>query len=154
MTPEPSSLETIQKMFVERFKHFELRLPEENIQGRRKGSLPYGTGGRIFYIFGEEAGVEYVEFFAYHRMGQDHAQYYEDGRVVDLPDLDSMVFYDPRVPGDQERKEAEMEKRYQETLDDLVKKGLFSDEPVPGALTINSYLVLHSDDVEKPPSPE
>ena len=87
-------------------------------------------------------------------MGQDHAQYYEDGRVVDLPDLDSMVFYDPKIPGDLERKEAEMEKRYQETLDDLVKKGLFSDEPVPGALAINSYLVLHSDESEEPPSPE
>ena len=152
MIPEPSSLETIQKMFVERFYHWGLRLPEENIQGRRKGSLPYGTGGRIFYIFGEEAGVEYVEFFAYHRMGQDHAQYYEDGRVVDLPDLDSGYTSNPKIPGDQERKKAEMEKRYQETLNDLVKKGLFSDEPVPGSLAINSYLVLHSDESEEPPS--
>lgn len=133
-------------MFAERFQYFGLRLPEENILERRKGSLPYGRGGRLFYIFGEEAGVEYVEFFAYHRMGQDHSQYYEDGRVVDLPDLDSGYCYDPKVPGDRERKEAEMEKRYQETMDDLVTKGLFSDEPVPVALAINSYLVLHPDE--------
>ena len=31
------------------------------------------------------------------------------------------------------------------TVDDLVAKGLFDDEPVPGSLAINSYLVLHGD---------
>jgi hypothetical protein len=152
MTPGPSSLETIQKKFIERFHHFEIRLPEENIRERRRGSLPYGTGGRIFYIFGEEAGVEYVEFFAYHRMGQDHSQYYEDGRVVHLPDLDSGYCVDPEIPGDREQKGAEMKKRYQETLNDLVRKGLFSEEPVPGSLAVNSYLALYSDESGEPHS--
>lgn len=151
MTPGPSSLETIQKMFAGRFHPWGLRLPEENIRERRKGSLPYGSGGRIFYIFGEEAGVEYVEFFAYHRMGQDHAQYYEDGRIVGLPDLDSGYCYDPEVPGDEERNRAKMKEQYRETLEDLVKRGLFFDEPVPGSLAVTNSLVLHPDVSGNPP---
>ena len=48
-----------------------------------------------------------------------------------------------------------MQRRYRETLDDLVAKGLFDGEPVPGSLAINSYLVLHGkehDAAEEPPS--
>ncbi len=39
-----------------------------------------------------------------------------------------------------------MQREYQETLDDLIAKGLFDDEPIPGSLAINSYLVLHDDE--------
>ncbi|NLX49081.1 MAG: DUF1810 domain-containing protein [Methanospirillum sp.] len=39
-----------------------------------------------------------------------------------------------------------MQKRYRETLDDLVARGLFDDEPVPNSLAINSYLVLQGAD--------
>ncbi len=82
-------------------------------------------------------------------MGDDHAKIYDDGTEIDLPELCSMYGYDPRVPGDEERKRAEMQKKYRETLDDLVAKGLFDDEPVSGSLAINSYLVLNTEDEEK-----
>lgn len=147
MVRDEKNLEKIQEAFVDRFSHFHLRLPVENVRGRRKGSIPYGSG-RIYFVFGEEDGREYLEFYAYHRMGEDHARIYEDGDYVDLPELCSMFGYDPTIPGDKERKEAEMQKRYRETLDDLVEKGLFDDEPVPNSLAINSYLVLHGEDAE------
>jgi len=79
-------------------------------------------------------------------MGEDHARFYDDGTKVDLPELCSMFSFDPKIPGDKERKEAEMQQRYRETFEDLIAKGLFDDEPVPGSLAINSYLVLHGDD--------
>ena len=139
-----TALEAIEQAFAHRFKHFDLRLPDENVRERRKGSIPYGSG-RIYFVFGEEGGREYLEFYAYHRMGEDHARIYDDGDYIDLPELCSMFGYNPDIPGDKERKEAEMQHRYRETLDDLIAKGLFDDEPVPGSLAINSYLVLHGD---------
>jgi hypothetical protein len=145
-------LKLIQEAFVDRFSHFNLRLPDENLRERRKGSLPYGSGGRLYYVFGEEDGREYLEYYAYHRMGDDHARIWEDGTFEGLDELCSMFGYSPDVPGDRERKEAEMQKRYQETLDDLVAKGLFDDEPIPGSLAINSYLVLHGDDEDEDPA--
>lgn len=67
------------------------------------------------------------------------------------PRASSFFGYDPDIPGDFEEKAAIMEKEYRETLDDLVAKGLFDDEPIPGALAIKSYLVLHKDGDEKSP---
>lgn len=70
MTPERRSLKALEETFDRRFRNFpETRLPVENVRERRKGSLPYGSG-RTFYVFGEENGREYLEFYAYHRMGE------------------------------------------------------------------------------------
>lgn len=158
MTPDRRSLRALEEAFDRRFHSFpETRLPGENVRERRKGSLPYGSG-RLYYVFGEEDGKEYLEYYAYHRMGESHGRIYDDGAMVGLPELCSMYGYDPEVPGDEERKRAEMQREYQETLDDLIAKGLFDDEPVPGSLAINSYLVLHDaggtegDAGEEPPS--
>lgn len=148
MTSDEKDMNKLQEAFIQRFSHFDLHLPEENLRDRRKGSLPYGSG-RIYYVFGEEDGREYLEYYAYHRMGESHGRIWEDGTRESLPELCSMFGFDPKIPGDKERKEAEMQMRYRETLDDLVAKGLFDDEPVPGSLAINSYLVLHDEDAEK-----
>ena len=154
MTPERRSLKELEEEFARRFRSLhETRLSEENVRERRKGSLPYGSG-RLYYVFGEENGREYLEYYAYHRMGDDHGKIYEDGEFVGLPEFCSMYGYDPKVPGDEERKRAEMEREYRETLDDLVAKGLFDNEPVPNSLAVNSYLVLHGDDADNGDSPE
>lgn len=144
MAPDQRSLEAIEQALAHRFEHFDLRLPDRNVRERRKGSISYGSG-RIYFVFGEEGGREYLEYYAYHRMGESHGRIWEDGQLESLPELCSMFGYNPDIPGDFERKEAEMQRRYRETLDDLVAKGLFDDEPVPGSLAINSYLVLHGD---------
>ena len=145
MTPERRSLRALEETFDRRFRNFpETRLPGENVRERRKGSLPYGSG-RLYYVFGEEDGREYLEYYAYHRMGESHGRIDDDGTWVSLPELCSGFCYDPAIPGEKERKEAEMQRDYRETLDDLVAKGLLDDEPVPGSLAVNSYLVLHGD---------
>ena len=59
-----------------------------------------------------------------------------------------LVQLHPDISGDRERKAAEMRKKYRETLEDLVAKGLFDDAPNPGSLVINSSVVLHGDDAE------
>jgi len=148
MTADETALGKIREAFARRFSHFGLRLPDQNVCEREKGSMPYGSSGRLYYIFGKDEGREYLEYYAYHRMGDDHARIYEDGTVVDLDELSSMFCYNPDIPGDCERKEAEMQGRYRETLTDLVEKGLFEDEPVPNSLAVNSYLVLHRKDAD------
>ena len=40
------------------------------------------------------------------------------------------------------------QKEYRAALENPIAKGLFDDEPIPGSLAINSYLVLHGDDEE------
>lgn len=42
------------------------------------------------------------------------------------------IFFDPKIPGDKEKKAAEMKKEYKETMDDLIRKGMFDFQPVPG----------------------
>ena len=148
MISDEKDMDKLQESFIGRFSHFDLHLPEENLRERRKGSLPYGSG-RIYFVFSEEDGREYLEYYAYHRMGESHGRIWEDGTRESLPELCSMFGYDPKIPGDFGRKEAEMQKRYQETLDDLIAKDLFDDEPIPGSLAINSYLVLQRDDEEE-----
>ena len=146
MTPERRSLEALEETFDRRFHNFpETRLPGENVRERRKGSLPYGSG-RLYYVFGEEDGREFLETTPTTGWASLMAGIYDDGTSVGLPELCSMYGYDPKIPGDEERKEAEMQKEYRETLDDLIAKGLFDDEPIPGSLAINSYLVLHDAD--------
>jgi hypothetical protein len=149
MATERKSLDALEAEFARGFRHFDLRLPASNVLERRKGSMPYGGSGRLYYVFGEEDGREYLEYYAYHRMGESHGKIYDDGSHIDLPELGSMFGYDPNIPGDEERKEAEMRRRYRETLDDLIAKGLFDDEPFPKSLAINSHLVLHGDEMDR-----
>lgn len=151
MAPERKSLDALEAEFIRGFRHFNLRLPASNVLERRKGSMPYGGSGRLYYVFAEEDGREYLEYYAYHRMGESHGRIWEDGELESLPELSSGFCYDPDIPGDTERKEAEVQRQYRETLGDLVAKGLFDDEPVPGSLAINSYLVLHGDENDGDP---
>lgn len=142
-------LKIITERFSEHFAAQGIHLPKDHVRERRNGSLPYGSG-RIFFIFGEENGREFLEYYAHHRIGGDsHRRIYEDGSEEGLGELMTMYAFDPAIPGDQETKEAEMKKLYQETLDDLMRKGMFGDGTVPGDIAINSYLVLHGDEMEK-----
>lgn len=87
-----------------------------------------------------------MEYYAYHRMADDHSRIWEDGTLEGLPELSSLYGCNADIPGDRERARARMQQEYRETLDDLIAKGLFDNEPVPGSLAINSYVVLHGDD--------
>lgn len=91
----------IKRAFDEAFGRWGIVLPEDDLQGRRQGSIAKG-GWSINYRFGAEGGVEYLEYFAAHRMTNDTLnRIYEDGRqeVVGY----CQVFYladDPRAERD------------------------------------------------------
>lgn len=69
----------IPKRFSKHFTVQGIHLPEDHVRDRRKGSLPYGSS-RIFFIFGEEIGRKFLEYYAHHRIGGGaHHRIYEDG---------------------------------------------------------------------------
>jgi hypothetical protein len=145
MNNRENSLEEVQKVFMDKFRGFNLKLPEENLRDRKPGSIPYGSG-RILFVFGKERGMEYLEYYAHHRMGDSHGKIYENGERISLPELSSMFSYDPKIPGDEEKKKAEMEKSYRETFEDLERKGLLSAGPIPGSFLINAQLVMKKEE--------
>jgi hypothetical protein len=58
------SLEKIQEVFITGFGHLHLQIPEDNLVNRTKGSMAFGSG-KLFYIFGEEEGREYLEYYSH-----------------------------------------------------------------------------------------
>lgn len=75
--------EKIREAFIDNFGHLHLKISDDELSNRRKGSMPYGSG-RLFYIFGEEGGREYLEYYAYHQIGGDgHGKIYDHGGIVE-----------------------------------------------------------------------
>jgi len=138
------SLEMIQDTFVKEFEQFKIKIPEENLLERKPGSIPYGSG-RIMFVFGVNEGTEFMEYYGHHRMGDCRGRIYDDGKFVNLPELPSFFGYDPKIPGDKEKKEKEYQDEYKKIYDELIKTGLLSAGPVPTSLLVNSYLRMKKD---------
>lgn len=126
-------------------RHFEERyretfvIPEDALQERKNGSMRIATF-QFNWVFGEADGYEYMEFYRFHRFGDEHARIWEDGTVEDLDVLETMYTYNPEIPGDKERKEEESAQRYEILLGELSEAGLL--EEVPDHTAMNTYLVL------------
>ena len=142
---EKGSLEKMGAAFTEMNRHFEemyqatFAIPEEALRERKNGSMQVATF-HFNWVFGEADGHEYLEFYRFHRFGDEHARIWEDGTVEDLDVLETMYTYNPEIPGDKERKEEESAQRYEILLGELSEAGLL--EEVPGHTAMNTYLVL------------
>ena len=70
----------IKQAFDKQFEPWGIVLPEADLKERRKGSINKG-GWSINYRFGTEGGLEYIEYFATHRMTNDTLnRIYENGK--------------------------------------------------------------------------
>lgn len=139
MTKTRKSLKKIQDSFTKQFESFTMKIPEENLFQRTPGSIPYGSG-RLMFVFGVSESIEFMEYYGHHRMGDCRGRIYEDGKCMSLPELPSFFGYNPKIPGDKERKEEEYRQEYQTIYNELEQSGLLSAGPVPDSLIINSYL--------------
>lgn len=146
---ERGSIEKIGAVFAEMNRYFEERyretfaIPEDALQERKSGSMRIATF-RFNWVFGEADGYEYMEFYRFHRFGDEHARIWEDGTVEDLDTLETMYTYNPDIPGDEERKREESARRYESLLEELSGAGLL--EKVPGHTAINTFLMLQKDE--------
>ncbi|NLM29781.1 MAG: hypothetical protein GX216_05035 [Methanomicrobiales archaeon] len=148
---EKGSIDKIGAKFIEMNRRFEemyqvlFAIPEEALRERKNGSMQVATF-RFNWVFGEVNGYEYLEFYRFHRFGDEHTRIWEDGTTEDLDTLESMYSYNPDIPGDEERKEKEMMECYERVLNDLAEAGLLGE--VPHHTMMNTYLVLHDKEGE------
>ena len=96
------------------------------------------------WVFGEAGGYEYMEFYRFHHFGDEHARIWEDGTIEQLDILETMYGYNPKIPGDEERKSEESARRYENLLKELAKAGLLEDMPYHKIM--NSFLVLRKEE--------
>ena len=93
-------MELIKKKFDEYFSNWKIELPNENLNERLNGYIQL-SGWLIQYCFGTENGIEYLDFYASHRMTNDrHVRIYANGEIIHLPafwgfyNVDSKEAYD------------------------------------------------------------
>ena len=60
----------IEERFAEYFANWDIRLPEDATQLEEPGLIQEG-GWTIRYVFDDDAGGSYLEFYATHRMTND-----------------------------------------------------------------------------------
>ena len=111
-------MELMKKYFEDYFSHWKIELPDKNLNERLSGHIQK-SGWLIQYCFGIEDGIEYLDFYASHRMTSDrHERIYENGKTDDLPSM--QMFYIRN--SDEYGKEA-FEKHNQKVTELLAEKG-------------------------------
>lgn len=116
----------IQQLFKEYFNSWNITLPETDVS-QRKGGRINEAGWNIGYVFGKKNDKEYIEVYATHRMTNDrHFRLYDDGSTGDeeLEAVDDGIFYDPKIPGDEERQKKSSDEKTKRVMTDLKKKGI------------------------------
>jgi len=68
--PSGVSLETVKLIFDEQFAAWEITLPADSLDERQGGSM-VKHGWAINYQYGTADGIDYLEYFASHRMTND-----------------------------------------------------------------------------------
>lgn len=83
-----------------------------------------GEGWLIWYLFGEENGLLFMDYYACHRMTNDrHVRILGNGDVYHLPALSDMCLTDSDDPEEQAREETEFEEENTRILAMLHAKG-------------------------------
>ena len=134
-------METTKSRFDNAFTHWNICLPPEDVASRRRGKICQ-RGWAIWYLFGEDEGGEFLDYYAAHRMTSDrHRRLYADGTTVCLPALREFHQWSQ----DEERNRvllADYFSENQRTLDLLEKKGFGVTGEEPGGVLINRALRL------------
>lgn len=94
----------IEGRFAEHFAPWDIVLPKEHVQKRRRGKIVV-AGWAIWYLFGSDERGEYLDYYAAHRMTSDeHVRIYESGEIESLPAISTMRIASarcvspPRIP--------------------------------------------------------
>jgi hypothetical protein len=122
----------IEETFANRFAHWKINIPEENLKARKSGYIQ-SEGWLIQYCFGKDKNGEYMDYYAAHRMTDDsHVRIYEDGKEESLPALSSYLLLSDD-PVEAKRLKDEYEEHNREVVKMLNEKGF-------DKFTINMFL--------------
>ena len=122
-------MENIEKAFIDYFAHWDIRLPPEAMESKQHGKI-LKAGWIVEYLFGVDEGVEYLDFYAVHRMTNDrHERFYTDVRHESLETPMEMYGY----PGDadeatKQRARDEYHAHNRAAYETLRKKGFLKRE--------------------------
>lgn len=114
----------IVEKFAEYFKHWNIYLPEEDLQLHRPGNI-HAAGWTIQYLFGSDGTGEYLECYAAHRMTNDrHVRIHANGQVDELEAIRDFLIY-PAASTKEEQKMIEEQyfRDNQRVSEELRKKG-------------------------------
>jgi len=118
-------LEKIESEFNAAFDSWDIRLPPEDIEHRRRGEILKG-GWSIRYLFGSDERGEYLDYYSVHRMTNDsHVRIYADGQIESLP-----AFVEFRFASSDPKEDARLEAEYRaenERISKLLKDKGFED---------------------------
>jgi hypothetical protein len=138
-------MSAIETEFNKRFQHWDIQLPREDVEQRRRGYIAK-AGWAIWYLFGSDERGEYLDYYSSHRLTDDtHKRIYADGTTEELPSIASfrIVSHDPVEDA---KLEAEYFARNQEVARMLEEKGFGMTGDEPGGVAINRYLHLNPTD--------
>ena len=129
---DPITLQAIATAFARSFAHWQLTLPERNLDLREPGTI-HDRGWLIQYRFGRDADGEYLDYYAAHRMTNDsHVRLHADGRRTRLEAYADCFVVDPD-PARADLAREEFEAHNQRVRRALAEKG-FGGETVNMAM--------------------
>jgi len=135
----------LNKHFITLYPDFPIEIPDAELSSRSRGMLSHG-GLLINWVILPWGQGECLEYYRFHRFGDEHVRIVPNGESEGLPTLDTGYFFDDSVPGDKLRAEKEHKKAYRRLYLELADKGLL--DPVPTRTMMNTYLVLGESDTK------
>ena len=130
---EAENSPSIKDLFEGYFAKWNIELPNENLNNRLSGKITQ-AGWFIQFCFGKENDLEYLDFYASHRMTNDrHERIYEDGKMIELPSYRS--FYISNDDGSDKKAYEE----YNENVTKLLFEKGFNNFTIN--MTINSGIL-------------
>jgi hypothetical protein len=117
-------MNSIDELFADYFRHWEIRLPTEALQSRQSGEIR-AHGWTIQYQFNANERGVFLDFYVSHRMTNDrHMRIFESGETEDLPAYWDTLIY-PANATERQKKQAqrEYEQHNAEVSAELARKG-------------------------------
>ena len=138
----------VETIFNEDFSHWNISLPRENLQQRKRGKINK-AGWAIWYLFGSDEKGEYLDYYSSHRMTNDsHVRIYFDGTSHYLPSIESMRLCS-KDPEEDSKLGAEFHRKNENVARMLEEKGFGLSGDEPGGVQIQRYVILNN-----PPKPK
>ena len=114
------NMDAIRNEFNRCFSKWKITLPEENIEKREKDSI-FQAGWKINFIFASRDNDKYLEYYAVHRMTNDHhIIIYDNGEKEQLECLEPPLEYSPAI----DERQREHNKHNRKVKEELSYKGL------------------------------
>ncbi len=130
-------MKLIADAFAERFAHWNISLPKEDLNTRHSGYI-HQAGWLIQYCFDKDENGEYMDYYAAHRMTSDsHIRIYDDGIKKSLPSMND-IYKTSKDPVEAKRLKDEYEQYNSKVVKILKDKGFTK-------FTTNMYLQARRD---------